>query len=116
MRLYKEVEKIERPIEIQLKINLDLGQIEHCLNLERNLLKQKVDKKEFIYWKEKEARENKTNMDEEEKDFAGSMKGSHIDMISKKSSLAQFNDIKSMRATTGIGQNKFNTGGTSLKF
>lgn len=39
LKLYKKVEEIERPIEIQLKINLDLGQIEHCLNLERNILK-----------------------------------------------------------------------------
>ena len=49
-RLYMKVYDIEKPFNNQLKTNLDLGQLYHCYNQERNLLQEKFDSKSYMYY------------------------------------------------------------------
>lgn len=41
---------IEGPIDRQLQKNVDLGMIVHCLTQEQELLQQKVDQEEYLYY------------------------------------------------------------------
>lgn len=48
--LYVRVLDIEGPIDRQLRKNVDLGMIVHCLTQEQELLQQKVDREEYLYY------------------------------------------------------------------
>lgn len=45
--------EIEGPIDYQLQKNMDLGSIVHCLTQEQELLQQKVDQEEYLYYYQK---------------------------------------------------------------
>jgi len=52
--LYLKIAEIEKPIEVQLKINMDLGFVVHCMNEKKKMLQEKIDKEQFLYYNERE--------------------------------------------------------------
>ena len=87
-----------------MKINLDLGQIEHCLNLERNILKQKVESREFLHLDEKDRKKKKLDNDQENSFIASQKsKRSFVSGDLQKSTQSLFQAQAAKSGNIGMG-------------